>query len=125
MFNLLLIEMYSVAVTRGEDVCSFFLRQETGMNDGLITQPREDEKFQELTLFLFVQVTLQVVQPYRLGRHNTPQNQVSILTSLEPAQCKYLDRFLLSSFETIPSLLAGVGHKTSFYFNLISTCHES
>lgn len=55
------------------------------MNDGLITQPREDEKFQEVTLFLFVQVTLQVVQPYRLGRHNTPQNQVSVLSSLEAA----------------------------------------
>lgn len=26
-------------------------RQERGMNDGLITQPRDDEKFQEITLF--------------------------------------------------------------------------
>lgn len=42
-------------------------RQERGMNDGLITQPREDEKFQEVTLFLLVKVTLQVVQTYRLG----------------------------------------------------------
>lgn len=33
-------------------------RQERGMNDGLITQPREDKKFQEMTLLLFVKVTL-------------------------------------------------------------------
>jgi len=33
------------------------------MNDGLITQPREDEKFPEVTLFLFAKVSLQAVQP--------------------------------------------------------------
>lgn len=88
IFNLFLIEMYSAAVTRGarRSLQRYFDRQQRGMNDRLIIQPREDEKFQEVTLFLFVQVTLQVVQPYHLRRHNTPQNQVSILTSLEPAQ---------------------------------------